>query len=101
MCFFPWAINWDPVDPVAVEPSLCPSMFQDLAEPEPLDLEVAFASIWHSRALRELKFSVRVSSWTSGYGNLLQEKSRGTIASTKTSVRIYSSETASGLFLSV
>ena len=28
---------WVPRDPVAVEPSLCPSNFQELAEPEPLD----------------------------------------------------------------
>ena len=28
---------WDPREPVAVEPSPCPRMFQDLAEPEPLD----------------------------------------------------------------
>ena len=35
---------WDPRDPVAVEPSLCPSFFQDLAEPDPLETDVAFVS---------------------------------------------------------
>ena len=29
-----------PRDPVAVEPSLCPSIFQDLAEPDPLEADV-------------------------------------------------------------
>ena len=29
---------WDPRDPVAVEQSLCPSTFQDLPEPEPLEM---------------------------------------------------------------
>ena len=50
---------WDPRDPAAVEPLLCPSMFQDLAEPEPLETDVAFVSIWHIRAVRMLTFSVR------------------------------------------
>ena len=35
----PWP--WDTRDPVAVEPSLCPSMFQDLAESRPLEQEAA------------------------------------------------------------
>ena len=29
---------------MAVEPSLCPSMFQDLTEPDPLETDVAFVS---------------------------------------------------------
>ena len=35
---------WDPRDPVAAEPSPCRSTIQDLAEPEPLEPEAAFAS---------------------------------------------------------
>ena len=41
---------WDPRDPVAVELSLCPSVFQDRAEPEPLDTDVAFVSNVVTRA---------------------------------------------------
>ena len=37
---------------VAVEPSLCPSKFQDLADPEPLETEVAPASKAATRAAR-------------------------------------------------
>ena len=43
---------WDPRDPVAVEPPLCRSMFQDLAEPEPLETDVAFVSNMVTRAAR-------------------------------------------------
>ena len=35
-------------------------MFHDLAESEPLETDVAFVSILHMRAVRELTFSVRV-----------------------------------------
>ena len=45
---------WDPRDPVAVEPVLCPSMFQDLAEPDPLETVVAFVSNAVTRAARLL-----------------------------------------------
>ena len=41
-----------PERPVAVEPSLCPSIFQDLAEPEPLEKEAAPASKVAARAAR-------------------------------------------------
>ena len=44
---------WDPRDPAAVEPLLCPSMFHDLAESEPLETVVAFVSILQMRAVRE------------------------------------------------
>ena len=60
---------WDPRDPVAVEPSLCPSIFQDLAEPDPLETDVAFVSILHMRAVRELTFSVRVLTFCSNAAN--------------------------------
>ena len=43
---------WDPRDPVVVEPSLCPSTFQDLAEPEPLETDAAPASQAATRAAR-------------------------------------------------
>ena len=45
-----------PKDPVAVEPSFCPSKFQDLAEPETQHAEAKYASIFHMRAVTELKF---------------------------------------------
>ena len=35
---------------MAVEPVLCPSMFQDLAEPDPLETVVAFVSNVVTRA---------------------------------------------------
>ena len=41
-----------PWDPVAVEPSVCPSKFQDLAEPEPLGAEAALVSKVVTRASR-------------------------------------------------
>ena len=41
-----------PWDPVAVEPSDCPSMFQDLAEPETLEAEAAPVSWAATRAAR-------------------------------------------------
>ena len=47
---------WDPRDPVVVEPSLCPSKFQELAEPEPLEAEAAFVSKVVTRAARLLTF---------------------------------------------
>ena len=47
---------WDPRDTVAVEPSLCPSKFQELAELEPPEEEVAPASILHMRVVREMTF---------------------------------------------
>ena len=37
-------VPWDPKDPMAVEPLLCPNMFHDLAESEPLETDVAFVS---------------------------------------------------------
>ena len=43
---------WDPRDPVAVEPSLCPSMFQDLAESGLLKPEAAPVSTEVTRATR-------------------------------------------------
>ena len=46
---------WDPRDPVAVEPSLCPSKFQELAEPEPLEAEAAFVYKVETRAARLLR----------------------------------------------
>ena len=45
--------------------AFCPNKFQELAQPEPLETEVAFASIWHVRAVRELTFSVRVLTFCS------------------------------------
>ena len=45
---------WEPRDPVAVEPVLCPSMFQDFAEPDSLDTVVAFVSHVVTRAARLL-----------------------------------------------
>ena len=48
---------WDQRDTVAVEPPLCLSTCQELAEPERLEANVAFASIWHIRAVREMKSS--------------------------------------------
>ena len=45
---------------MAVEPLLCPSMFHDLAESEPLETNVAFVSILHIRTVRERTFSARV-----------------------------------------
>ena len=48
---------WDPRNPVALEPSLCPSIFQDLAEPEPLDTKAAFVSNMVTRAARLLTIS--------------------------------------------
>ena len=45
---------WDPRDPVAVEPSLCPSKFHDLAESDPLETDVAFVSSMVTRAARLL-----------------------------------------------
>ena len=39
---------------------LCPSMFHDLAESEPLEADVVFVSILQIRAVGELIFSVRV-----------------------------------------
>ena len=56
---------WDPRDPTAVEPSLYPSMFHDLAEVEPLETNVAFVPILHMRVVRELSFSVRVLGFCS------------------------------------
>ena len=65
-----------PRDPVAVEPSLCPSLFQDLAEPDPLEADVAFISKVATRAARLLTIcsifvifasyeaTVRESVWT-------------------------------------
>ena len=44
----------DPRDPVAVEPSLCPSVFHDLAEPDPLETDDAFVSNVVTRAARLL-----------------------------------------------
>ena len=41
--------------PVAVEPLLCPSTFQDLAESGPLEPEAAFASKEVSRQLVRVK----------------------------------------------
>ena len=43
---------WDPEDPVTVEPSLCPSGFQELAEPEPLEAEATFVSKVVTQAAR-------------------------------------------------
>ena len=43
---------WDPRDPVAVEPLLCPCMFQDLVESGPLEPEAAFASKEVTRAAK-------------------------------------------------
>ena len=60
---------WDPRDPAAVEPLLRPSMFHDLAESEPLETDVAFVSILHVRAVRELTFSVRVLTFCSNAAN--------------------------------
>ena len=60
---------WEPRDLVAVEPSLCPSEFQEHAEPEPLEAEAAFVSILHMRAVRELTFSVRVLTFCSNAAN--------------------------------
>ena len=51
---------WDPRGPVAVEPSPCPSTFQELAEPEPPEADVAFVKILHMRAVRELTFCAMV-----------------------------------------
>ena len=45
---------WDPRDPAAVEPSPCPNTFQDLAEPEPVETDVAFVSNMVTRAARVL-----------------------------------------------
>ena len=56
---------WDPRDPVAVEPLLCPSMSHDLAESEPLETDVAFVSNLQMRAVRELTFSVKVLTFCS------------------------------------
>ena len=42
----------DPRDPVAVEPSLCPSRFQELADPELLESQAAFVSKVATRAAR-------------------------------------------------
>ena len=44
--------TWDPRDPVAVEPLLCPSMFQDLAESGLLEPEAGFVSKEVTRATR-------------------------------------------------
>ena len=41
---------WDPSDPVAVEPSLCPSEIQELAELEPFEVEAALVSKVATRA---------------------------------------------------
>ena len=41
---------WESRDPMAVEPSLCPRKFQELAEPEPLEAEAAPASNAATRA---------------------------------------------------
>ena len=43
---------WDPRDPVAVEPSLCPSKFQDLVVSGPLEPEAAPVSKVVTRAKR-------------------------------------------------
>ena len=43
---------WDPRDPVAVEPLLCPSTFPDHAESGPLEPEAAFVSKEVTRATR-------------------------------------------------
>ena len=56
--------RWYPREPVTVEPSPCPSKFQELAEPEPLETDIAFVSILHLRAVRELTISVRVLTFT-------------------------------------
>ena len=45
---------WDPRDPVAVKPLPCPSKFQELAEPKPLETDVAFDSKAVTRAARLL-----------------------------------------------
>ena len=45
---------WDQRDPLAVEPSPCPSMFQDLGEPNPLDTDVAIVSNVVTRAAKLL-----------------------------------------------
>ena len=70
---------WDPRDPAAVEPLLCPSMFHDLAEPEPLETDVAFVSILHMRAARELTCSVRVLTFCSNAAKdaILAERAYG------------------------
>ena len=44
----------EPWDPAAGEPSLCPSLFQDLAEPDPLETDVALVSNVVTRAARLL-----------------------------------------------
>ena len=46
-------------DPVAVEPTACPSTFQDLAEPETFEAEATSVSILYMRAVRELTFCLR------------------------------------------
>ena len=45
---------WDPRDPAAVEPSQNPRKFLDLAEPDPLETDVAFVSNVVTRAARLL-----------------------------------------------
>ena len=47
----PWPS--DPRDPVAAELLLCPRMFQDISESEPLETDVAFVSIFaHACSVR-------------------------------------------------
>ena len=46
-----------------------PAALQDLAEWEPLETDVAFVSILHMRAVRELTFSVRVLTFCSNAAN--------------------------------
>ena len=46
-----------PWDPAAVEPSICSSVDQDLAEPATFDAEAACVSDLHTRAVMALKFS--------------------------------------------
>ena len=45
---------WDTRDPAAGEPSLCPRKFKDLAEPDPLETDVALVSNVVTRAARLL-----------------------------------------------
>ena len=76
---------WDPRDPVAVDPSLCPSTIQDLAESGPLELEVAFASIWHTRAVRELGCWRSVSN---AVNNAILATRASTVCSTLVSLEV-------------
>ena len=65
------------------EPPLCPSKFQELAEPEPLETDVAFVSILHVRAVRELTVSVTVLTFGSiAANNAILEERALTVCST-------------------